>query len=325
MSKIGRRINLLTIIASLFAVSCTSTTDDGPSGDSRVISFTPNTVSRAAVSDASGMGAFSVWGWYGKDAQITNNVFDGVTVSKSQDNAWQYTDGGTRYWFPGFTYNFHAVYPVSLPEGPTVETNANTITITDFDCSKTGAKAVDLMTASRLAMSGDDAKQVALTFSHELARLKFTVKSENTVATIKSFKVYGVKYKGTLTKTFTQEEQPTTKTLWGSTSTCSEDKTPFQLADFNFTFNTTNGFEKDIFGDVLLIPDSDLTDDAKVKITYQYGETEKETTIKLKTTTTTKWDAGKSYHYTLTIKGGSLSVSVTVNPWDEKNTSVSWE
>lgn len=319
MSKIGRRINLLTIIASLFAVSCTTSENDGPSGDSRVISFTPNTVSRAAVSDASGMGAFSVWGWYGKDAQITNNVFDGVTVSKSS-NGWTYT-GGTQYWLPGYTYNFYAVHPEYPAKGAEGQTTATvtpdgTITVTGFDCSKTGAEAVDLMTASHLSMSGDAADQVALTFSHELARLKFTVKSENTVATITSFKVYGVNYKGTLTKKETAE--------WSNMTPCTETATPFQLAD-GFTFPTENSFEKDIFGDVLLIPNTDLTG-ATVAIAYRYpGETEDRTSsIFLKNSTPSGWIAGKSYHYTLTIKGGSLTVTVKVVDWNEEDTSVSW-
>lgn len=322
MSKIGRRINLLTIIASLFAVSCTTSENDGPSGDSRVISFTPNTESRAAVSDASGMGAFSVWGWYGKDAQITNNVFDGVTVSKSS-NGWTYT-GGTQYWLPSYTYNFYAVHPAYPAQGAEGQTTATVtpdgaITITNFDCSKTGTEAVDLMTASRLSMSGDAAEQVALTFSHELARLKFTVKSENTVATITSFMVYGVNYKGTLTK----EKEA----VWSNMTDCGENDTPFQLAD-GFTFPTENSFEKDIFGDVLLIPDKTLPEEATVAITYYYpGETEdkaRTSTISLKDATPNGWEAGKSYHYTLTIKGGSLTVTVTVADWKEENTSVSW-
>ena len=314
MSKIGRRINLSAIIASLFAVSCTAIEGDSPNGNSQAISFTPRTESRAAVSTANDMSeGFRAWGWYGTD-QINNNVFDGVTVSQS-GNAWTYT-GGTQYWLPGYTYNFHALYPSTLPDENVTITADGTITVKSFDCSGTGTNAVDLMTASRLAMNGTAAEQVAFTFFHELARVKFTVKSENAVATIKSFKVYGVKYKGTLSK----NDQGST---WDQTTICSTDDTPF--VGETFEFNTTNGWEKDMLGDMLLIPDSDLTN-AHVEIAYRYqGETTDRTyVVDLNTSTISQWEAGKSYNYTLTIKGGTLSITVNVVDWTTQETSVSW-
>lgn len=317
MSKIGR-INLLAIIASLFAVSCTTTEEEGPSKDSRAISFTPNTMSRAAVDNADGMAAFSVWGWCSKD-QSTSQIFTGKRVYKENEN-WTYQ--GIQYWLSGYTYDFYAVYPEFPTEGTEGQTTVTvapdgTITINNFDCSATGDAARDLMTASNTGISyvSGEPAPVSLQFSHELSRLKFTVKSENTVATITSFKVYGVNYKGTLTKKETAK--------WSNMTPCTETATPFQLS--NFTFNTTNGFEKNIFGDVLLIPNTDLTG-ATVAIAYRYpGETKDRTSsIFLKNSTPSGWIAGKSYHYTLTIKGGSLSVSVKVVDWKEEDTSVSW-
>ena len=112
---------------------------------------------------------------------------------------------------------------------------------------------------------------------------------------------------------------------WNNLTSCGENDTPFHLEDF--TFNTTNGFEKDMLGDLLLIPhkEADLTN-AKLGIAYRYqGETaDRTSTIGLKTADVTQWEAGKTYHYTLTIKGGKLSITVTVNNWKEEDTSVSW-
>ena len=159
----------------------------------------------------------------------------------------------------------------------------------------------------------NDTKAVPLTFNHELAKVNFVVKSENTVTTVTNFKVYGVNYKGTL--------QATT---WDPVTVCNADNTPYKLSK-SFNFNTTDGFEKDILGDVLLIPDKDLSN-AKLEITYKYpGETASRTSTVNFDTTISSWEAGKSYKYTITIKGGSLSVNVKVNPWDSKDTSVSWE
>lgn len=308
----------LGLSALLLTAACTDELADRTAETGRAIAFTPAAETRAAVDNADGMAdGFKVWGWYGTAYESTDkNVFDGVPVTKGTDG-WGYT--GTQYWIPGMKYNFYGVYPVYPSTSDNNETTATvtsdgTITVTNFDCSKTGDAAVDLMTATAKG-DGDSPAPVAMEFKHELARVKFTVKSENTVATISTFKVYGVNYQGTLTKGQTA--------TWDPVTSCTEANTPYKLE--KFTFNTTNGFEKDMLGDVLLIPDTDLTD-AKLYIAYKYqGDTvDRTSTIDLQTTAITQWDAGKSYHYTLTIKGGTLTVTVKVADWKEEDTSVSW-
>ncbi|MDY4043264.1 MAG: fimbrillin family protein [Marinifilaceae bacterium] len=310
MSKIGRRIYLLVIIASLFAASCASTEDDGPNGDSRAISFTPNTGSRAAVNDASDMDAFSVWGWYGKDAQITNNVFDGITVSKS-GNAWTYT-GGSRYWLPGYTYNFHAVYPAEL-NGTSVTTDGN-FTINNFDASFTGEQAVDLMTASRLAMSGDAAEQVAFTFSHELVKVDVIIQAMLSVkVTIHEVKIHGISTSGTFTlntanATRAWDVQPAVN----SSNTPYSNTTPTEL-DGDGTTNQTNAFSA-----LLLIPQS--INNAKLSITYQReGETASTTQEIALNQQTSTWNAGNSYRYTLLFETDNITFSgFTVEAWNTR-------
>lgn len=306
----------------LTAASCTSTLSDEPATDARAISFTPAAETRAAVgTDFPKGSSFSVWGWYGTTGStIDKTVFNNIPVTKSGE-VWTYT-GGTQYWISGMTYNFYGVYPIypktSDNNGTTATvTPDGTITVTNFDCFATGDAAIDLMTATHTRdYNGTNANAVNMPFQHELAKVKFTVKSENTVATVSRFNVYGVNYQGTLTK----KGQTAT---WNPVTACTETNTPYKLE--NFTFNTTNGFEKDMLGDVLLIPDKDLTD-AKLYIAYRYqGETtDRTSTINLQTTAITQWEAGKSYHYTLTIKGGTLTVTVTVADWKEEDTSVSW-
>lgn len=303
------KVTLRTIaglLSSAVMVSCSNVNDD-PDISQTPIEF-GTTMSRAAVSsDKKGLSSFSVWGGY----EGAEDLFNKTEV----DPSGAYTDG-TRYWIPGKTFNFYAVHPVL--ENASVDNGI--IKVNNFNCSKTGTEAVDLMTATaqritKNPMVPEDVEAVPLTFNHELAKVNFTVKSENTVATVSSFKVYGVNYKGTLTKGQTA--------TWNPVTACGENDTPYKLE--NFTFNTTNGFEKDMLGDVLIIP-SDLTN-AELKITYKYpGETDDRTSvIHLNTSQPLSWVAGQSYKYTLTIKGGSLSVNVTVNPWDGKDTSVSWE
>lgn len=264
--------------------------------------------------------SFKVWG--GNKGSV-KNVFNGIPVTENS-GVWSYGDD-LRFWEFGETYSFHAVYPAEITGTGMSVSDDGTITVTSFDCSKTGADAVDLMTAAKTGIKyneGEKPQPVALTFRHELARLKFMVKSGNTIATITGFKLYGVNYKGTLGRPVSGDAS------WTSPTACTDTDTPFRSNDsFNFTFNTTNGWEKVILEDLMLIPDPDLTD-ANLYIAYRYpGETADRTAaVPLKTSASKvgKWEAGKSYSYTLTIKGGSLEMVVSVNPWEEKNTSVSW-
>lgn len=312
-----------SLLLLLSAASCTDTLVGQPDTDTRAITFqTPQADTRAAVTGSNDMSDFQVWGWYGGNGSAaTTNVFNGTIVYK--DAGWNYTDG-VRYWKAGQIYNFYAVYPSSGTnsgyESALYDKDGN-LTITNFDCTK----GVDLMTASQNCVADEmiaEKKRVSMDFGHELARLKFTVKSENTVATLTSFKLYGVNYKGTLAKSGTVIR----KVIWNPVYKCDEQNTPYINED-DFTFNTTNNFEKDMLGDVLLIPhtEKDL-DYAQIHIAYRYQEeTEPRiSTINLKNTAITQWEAGKSYHYTLTIKGGTLTVTVKVVDWTEMDTSVSW-
>lgn len=295
-----------TAAIALIAAACTQTDDETPQG--RAISFRPAAETRAAVgADKTEMEDFLVWGGY-----TGQQLFEGETVHPNGSY-----EGGTRYWVPGETFNFYAIHPkFSSESGVTtdVDMGNGTFTVTGFHASKTGTEAVDLMTASAPGLT--EPQTVGLSFHHELARVNVTVKTENTVATVNAFKIYGVDYKGKLTKG--------TTTQWSEITTCSADNTLFKLAT-PFTFNTTNGFEKSMLGDLLLIPDTDLTG-AGIDIAYRYeGETvDRTSTVSLKTSTTTQWEAGKRYNYTLTIKGGTLTINVTVADWKEEDTSVSW-
>lgn len=292
-----------TAAIALIAAACTQTDDDTPQG--RAISFRPAAETRAAVdADKKGMEDFLVWGGY-----TGQQLFEGETVHT--DGRYE---GGTRYWVPG-TWNFYAIHP----KGINASCTNGTFTVTGFDASKTGAEAVDLMTASTpitYADGGNPPASVGLAFQHELARVNVTVKTENTVATVNAFKIYGVNYKGKLTKGTTAQ--------WSEITTCTAEDTPFKLAS-PFTFNTTNGFEKSMLGDLLLIPDTDLTG-AGIDIAYRYvgDAADRTSTVSLGTSTTTRWEAGKRYNYTLTIKGGTLTIKVTVADWKEEDTSVSW-
>ncbi|MDO3390518.1 fimbrillin family protein [Bacteroides sp. ET489] len=280
----------LLCLTVLLMPGCTSPigSGDDPSPSTLAINFgTPQADTRAAVNSSADMGNFSVWGGYDG-----NNVFNQVTVHSP---GWTY-DGGTRYWIPGKTYNFYAVHPAGVGSCD----SDGTITIEDFDCSKTGNEAVDLMTARATGLEGSEAPMVGLKFGHELAQVKVSVESNG--ATVDNLKVYGVSYKGKFNSGSTPK--------WTVTEKAEENITPL---------SGTTAL------DMLLLPATDLTD-AKLKITYHYGsDTSATRTNEASLAIAEGWAAGQQYHYKVSIVAGKLTITVTVADWKEEDTSVSWQ
>lgn len=283
----------LLCLTTLLMPGCTSPigSGDDPSPSTLAINFgTPQADTRAAVNSSADMGDFSVWGGYDGNA---SNVFNQVTVHSP---GWTY-DGGTRYWISGKTYNFYAVHPAGLDASVN---DSGTITVNDFDCSKTGNEAVDLMTATATGLKGSEAPTVGLKFGHELAQVKVSVESNG--ATVDNLKVYGVSYKGKFNSGSTPK--------WTVTEKAEENITPL---------SGTTAL------DMLLLPATDLTD-AKLKITYHYGsDTSATRTNEASLAIAEGWAAGQQYHYKVSIVAGKLTITVTVADWKEEDTSVSWQ
>lgn len=282
-------------------VSCTSTVDDGLQ-DSRAITFTPAADTRAAVTGSEDMGDFQVWGWYGGDGTAApNNVFDGTVVYK--DAGWNYTDG-VRYWKAGETYNFYAVYPTDVKANVSSD---GTITVTNFDCSKTGTEAVDLMTATATG-NGSNPAPVALTFNHELAKVNVNIRTEESTATVVDATMWGIGYRGNFSKSNGNAQ-------WEILTQATEESSPF---------TRTKEATIDKLGipllNEMLLPPQDITNTqgATIYVSYRYtGDnvpTEKEVTLPAIT-----WAAGKSYTYTLTIEpDGRIHFDPpTINKWGE--------
>lgn len=292
--------------------SC-STTIDEPDTSQTPIQFGA-AVSRAAVNDRGGMSSFSVWGGY----QGVEDLFNATLVDKNGT----YSDG-TRYWIPGKTFNFYAVHPATLPESSVADVTDvagnGIITVTGFDCSKTGAEAVDLMTAKKTGItytSGSQVQPVGLEFGHELARVNIIVNSEAPNVTINSIAVTGVGYKGNYNNG-----------QWDCTG-FSDGQTPntYTKTDVSLQQN----IESNIYGDMLLLPlASEKLSNSKLKIDYTYNDTgnKESKEISLATAGVTSWIKSNSYKYTLTIPKDSetLKLNVSVLPWDkQEDASIDW-
>lgn len=307
-----------SLLLLLAAASCTDTLVGRPDTDDRTITFqTPQADTRAAVTGTSlTSGSFLVWGWYDDGA---TNVFDAETVT-GDNGVWTYE--GTRYWKAGETYNFYAVYPVfpQSADGDGTKTTATVnssgeITVTGFNCSATGDAAVDLMTASLPGVSADEMianrASVGLKFRHELCKVQVQVRTgQGVTATVRSASLYGMDIEGTLTRNATGSSWTELDNLTDA------DNPPFSVSPEK-TIESSSTY--DLFGELLLIPQG--CDNLKLSITIQReGKGEKTQSIPLNGSIT-RWTAGSSYRYVLTIEADAITFSnFTVDEWGETHT-----
>lgn len=301
MKRIPVTLGALSLLLLLTVASCASTLSDEPTTDACAISFMPAAETRAAVTGTSlpGGSSISVWGWYGTEGTITNNVFDCETVTES-GGAWTY-GGGSRYWIAGETYNFYAVYPSSGDnagyKSASYDESGN-LTITNFDCTQ----GVDLMTASREGCVADEmiasGNPVAFTFEHLLARVEFVVKRHSASVDINNFspsvnsaKLYGMYATGDFDATG-----------WKLPGNNVENRTDVNnpLVSMNDSKAVNN--DPVTLLDVMLCPQT-IEREFNFSIGFRTTDTGSYTnqTINLTTINLTKWEAGKHYRYTFTI------------------------
>ena len=270
---------ILGLSGLLLMAACTNELVDSAADGARAISFTSAAETRAAVEGNALPADFKVWGGYDGNAV---NVFNGETV---QYPNWTYT-GGTQYWIPGKTYNFYGMYPASVNASCATD---GTLTVSGFDCSKTGSEAVDLMTASQKGMSGDNPQQVVMQFGHELARVNVVATVEGGNATVTNITFAGMATSGDYSSTGG----------WSNTATGSFT---------NSTDQTLNTEGVDLLGDMLLIPQA-VSGDFTLTVDYSVGGVDQPQKVITLPTTISQWDKGKSYKYTLFFKRNTLTVS----------------
>lgn len=277
-------------------------------GESGAIRFAGPAVTRAAIDGTADMQtegrSFSVWGNYTDGAGSTpTSVFTAETVTYVS-GMWGYE--GTRYWLPGNTYDFYALYPSVKTLGSNVISVACTdgnFVIDGFDAMQ----GIDLMTAEQTGISVEQGQAeapgpVALTFHHLLARISFTARSEGGNATVHSISLGGLAVKG--------DYNSSASTQWSDTETgtISVVKETVVLP----------GEDADVSGDLLLIPQS-LTGGVTLTVTYDTdAEKGKTASYTLPTATVSEWTAANHYRYSFTLTGGYIVFDPpTVNAWSD--------
>lgn len=303
----------LGIALLLGSVSCTNELPDGTGQGDAAISFRTPAVTRAAVEGDFPEGSqFSVWGWY-TSQNGSNQPFDNVPVTYD-GSTWSYT-GGLRYWVLGATYDFYAVYPATGITASCMQDG--TIEVKGFDASKTGAEAVDLMTARKTGVQANEstvASAVALEFGHELAKVSVVLRTDPGVtATLNNASLYGMALNGD----FSRNLKGGGVANWSNLSAAVTDgNTPFKnVSGGDLSANSS----MDIIGPLLLIPQSVSGLKLFINLTRN-GNEEVTETIDLGTSIT-RWAAGQTYRYVLTVKVDAITFSdFTVPEWEDGNT-----
>lgn len=293
---------IISVFSTFLAVACTSDNDvPFPDSEAPSIDFEGSALTRGIVNAADDMSAFDVWGWYSpiSGTGTARQVFDATLVSRN-GTTWTYDN--IQRWQQGNSYQFYAIYPSFDAECGYESASCDqdgTFTINNFDCSKTGDEAVDLMTAVRSVECGTDGYpgKVSMPFQHELAKvnIKATVEGGNAIVTKITFS--GMKTGGNYNASTDR---------WSDTKSGSFINETRQPLD-------TKGV--DLLGDMLLIPQN-VNNDIKLKVEYILDgvqQTPKEFTLPA---TVEKWEAGKSYRYTITFKGNNIVFTVNVASWN---------
>lgn len=305
--------NIAAVCVVTGMVACTSSPggETEPELNEYPIAFqSPQMESRGAVDDAQDMSDFRVWGWRTPENESPVPVFEGEKVSA---RSWTY-EGGTRYWVMDQIYNFYAVHPVFPLEGNETTVNVTpdgTFTINNFDCSKTGDEAVDLMTASAegiIYTTGETPQKVGLEFKHELCKVEVIVKTDQGVtATLHEAYFYGMAVHGTLNQISGKS--------WALGSVTDQTNTPYKKVT---EVELKPVSQLSLFDEMLLIPQKCTGVNLVVTFTRS-GDNLTETIDFNKFIP--EWSVGQNYRFVLTIEADAITFgSFTVDEWGETNT-----
>lgn len=324
---------LIPAVACLLGACAESMDPDmETSVNSGAIRFAGPAVTRAAIDDAGGMltngNSFSVWGNYtavtGGTGTATS-LFDAEKVTYVS-GMWGYE--GTRYWLPGNTYDFYALYPSveTLGDAVSVDCTDGTFTVNGFDATK----GYDLMTAKNTGIeteAGKAPEAVGFNFEHLLARVEFLGRIDPATAklingftvTVTEASLYGIPARGSYGSngSWTAADGSTTSASQpfvqlqstGGVSLSAETPTPIL------------GQDAERKGNCLPLPGA--VTDAYFHVKYTSGTAgntrEHETTVPIASLGVLEWQAGRSYRYTFTVADEDhiLFSKPTVNAWQD--------
>lgn len=317
--------SFLAATAAMTVAGCASSSvdDPQPADEKQEMRFAVNDVSSRALATNSTLttegSTFDVWGQMVRTQPTGGTrikVFDGVTVTRTATD-WTYDN--PQYWFPGFTYDFKAIY--SAGENlTTTYGDDGSLTVSNFD----GTKGIDLLLANETricpeAVAGGTTPMgtVDLKFRHQLSRVTFRGYSdEKLLGTGRRIVVTKIAVGGFASKGDVTVDGATGTATWTTDAIDSNPvKTISSETGIFLEYAGTDLFDGDA---ALLVIPQQIPDGAYVEITYKYNMGADYThtaRASLNNGGVTKWEAGKSYRYPFTFNEGIFWDLPTVDAW----------
>ena len=242
---------------------------------------------------------------------------------------YDYTGGTDKVkWIRSDYYRFRAFYPYSLLSKVNSSSNAEILAL-DYSLMENDS---DLLVAySTRFPAGEGIGSVELKFQHALSALKFVVKKDNSDVTekIKEFYLTGLFQTGGLVYTSSDATNLSgTQTINWIPSVSDED-TPVHhwVTETKYKEIVTEGVT--VYGDgdnddnkgfVFAIPMNGKDNNGLIvktlpKIYANFRTDKGGTVLHTAQLPNIRWEPGKKYIYTITVKQATVSVVVTIKPW----------
>lgn len=254
------------------------------------------------ITNADGMSSFGVTAFLG-----SQKYMDHVEIKKYADSWKPQTD---YFWLNGKPLDFYAWYPYNSAEGTNGIPAGMTLNNEDFSSISYTvptdvSKQEDLMFAvNKNAPEPADGNATSLDFKHSLAAVKFVVGDLPTGTKVTSVALKGVKHKGDLA--VTTDDKGEVQFTWSNLGNDTENFT--QATDKKVKENDTDNAITNENQTFFMMPQT-LPDDAMVEVVVENQKGERATLTgvlqdaKAAEGAKNKWEAGKTYTYTINLSG----------------------
>lgn len=330
-------IPILSAAAALsllaFVSSCAKVSIDKPDQAEQYIDFSTSVETKAPVESSADMTEFAVWAAYYVDGTLDHKPMEGIRVYR-RDGLWMYDD--IQVWQEG-DWHFEAFYPhpsdlsatqavvgedaleinFTAPHDNSQITESEGLTVNYYY----GPNAsYDLMTAKAdRSYPAEGSNAVQFTFSHLLSRVSIAVKTTAGDVTLNSLTFGGMSVLGAYNTVghpgqwqLLTDFEELSNVPAGSFSDLNDD-IPSPLP--------SDGTSVPVISDLLLIPQTPGDDaDIKVAVSYTIGGASETNTLSLPSTT--PWQPGRHYRYTITLGGSDVNLTVNIVDWNELSYSV---
>lgn len=321
-----KKLTFILIAAAALAACSNDELIDGTQGYDNAIVF-GNIATRAAITSANDVTEFGVWARMNTgddgtaEADVYVDLLENERVYKNS-NLWTYDN--IRYWVDNRTFHFFALHYLGGSVDVTTHKSLDETGYYGFkvDFTSNTAADVDLMTAYKTEITTTNTENyptVHFSFDHLLACIDIKVNSEMSGVSVTGVELDGVNVKGI----YSTSPHSSYTSKWTNITTGKAVKSNLSVVLPYDSKKTTQESEIVSNGSFLIIP-QELNGSQKLTLNtsreYESKVSRKSYEVVIPNTTVTKWEAGKKYVYTLTIKSEGITFNEpSVVEWDEEN------